>query len=210
MCCNNEFSHFRMSDRQEKEIKMQEFPLLKVPAETLNRKLRRGQKFIEKGASGINLYCKDSQWSGLSDKEARGRLKTLKSKLSVLRNQMENIHKAEKSECNLINARLDHLKNGSKNEYAWQYTRFHRQMADFLYQRGFDKTGDMLAKSIDIEELTNAGLFRKIMELEQSLAEKQTSKCLAWCLQNRSKLQKIKSKFEVLIHKKCFDSYSIL
>ena len=199
MCCNNRFCCFRMSDRQEKEIKSQEFPLLKVPAETLNRKLRRGQKFIEKGASGINLYCKDSQWSALSDKEARGKLKTLKSKLSVLRNQMENIHNAEKSECNLINARLDHLKNGSKNEYAWQYTRFHRQMADFLYQRGFDKTGDMLAQSIDIEELTNAGLFRKIMELEQSLAEKQTSKCLAWCLQNRSKLQKIKSKFEVRI-----------
>ena len=75
--------------------------------------------------------------------------------------------------------------------------RFHRQMADFLYQRGFDKTGDLLAKSINIEDLTNSGLFRKIMELELSLADRQTSKCLAWCLHNRSKLQKIKSKFEI-------------
>ena len=56
-------------------IKSQEFPLLKVPAETLNRKLRRGQKYIEKEASGINSFCKDSQWAGLSDQDARSKLK---------------------------------------------------------------------------------------------------------------------------------------
>lgn len=117
-----------------------------------------------------------------------------------MRSKMENIYKSEKAETQLINSRLEHLSHCSKNDYAWQFTRFHRQMADFLYQRGFDKTGDLLAKSINIEDLTNAGLFRKIMELELSLAERQTSKCLAWCLQNRSKLQKIKSKFEVLIN----------
>lgn len=59
-------------------IKSQEFPLLKVPAETLNRKLRRGQKYIEKEASGINAFCKDSQWSGLDEKETRAKLKVFK------------------------------------------------------------------------------------------------------------------------------------
>ena len=65
-------------------IKSQEFPLLKVPAETLNRKLRRGQKYIEKEASGINSFCKDSQWAGLSAHDARSKLKARGGSLKFL------------------------------------------------------------------------------------------------------------------------------
>ena len=91
-------------------VKCQEFPLLKVPTETLNRKLRRGQKFIEKESGGINNFCKESQWAGLDDHAVRARLRELKKKLGDLRGKVKNIHKAEKTECELIKARLAHLR----------------------------------------------------------------------------------------------------
>lgn len=39
-------------------------------------------------------------------------------------------------------------------------------------------------------------MFLASREVEQSLAERETSKCLAWCQDNRSKLRKLKSNME--------------
>ena len=47
----------------------------------------------------------------------------------------------------MIEKRLDHLKQLNTNQYSWQYIRFHRQLAEFLFQHGYDKSGAKLAKA---------------------------------------------------------------
>ena len=70
-------------------------------------------------------------------------------------------------------------------------------MTDFLFQQGFQKSGALLAENLEIEKLINSKLYLQIIELEESLIAKDTQKSLNWCNQNKTKLQKIKSRFEV-------------
>ena len=42
------------------------------------------------------------------------------------------------------------------------------------------------------QDLTNIDLFLVSKEVEESLERKETSKCLAWCHDNKSKLRKMK------------------
>lgn len=70
-------------------------------------------------------------------------------------------------------------------------------MTDFLFQQGFQQSGALLAENLEIEKLINSKLYLQIIELEESLIAKDTQKSLNWCNQNKTKLQKIKSRFEV-------------
>jgi macrophage erythroblast attacher len=47
-----------------------------------------------------------------------------------------------------------------------------------------------------IEDLTNINLFLVAKEVEDSLMQKDISKCLSWCHDNKSKLRKMKSTLE--------------
>lgn len=53
-----------------------------------------------------------------------------------------------------------------------------------------------LASSRGIEGLTNLDVFLVAREVEQSLACHDTSKCLSWCHDNKSKLRKLNSSLE--------------
>ena len=97
----------------------------------------------------------------------------------------------------LLSHRLDHLSKIKSNQHSWQYIRFHRQLTDFLFQQGYQKSGALLAENLEIEKLINSKLYLQIIELEESLIAKDTQKSLNWCNQNKTKLQKIKSRFEV-------------
>lgn len=48
----------------------------------------------------------------------------------------------------------------------------------------------------DVTRFILADVFLVSREVEQSLADHDTSKCLAWCHDNRSKLRKLKSSME--------------
>ncbi len=53
-----------------------------------------------------------------------------------------------------------------------------------------------LAQAAGITELTNINLFLVAKEVEESLSAKDTSKCLSWCHDNKSKMRKMKSTLE--------------
>lgn len=53
-----------------------------------------------------------------------------------------------------------------------------------------------LASTRAIEGLTNLDVFLVAREVEQSLACRDTTKCLAWCHDNKSKLRKLNSSLE--------------
>ena len=52
---------------------------------------------------------------------------------------------------------------------------------------------------MNISTVVNSSLFIKIGDLEESLKNGKTQKCLAWCIENKSRLRKIKSRFEVIL-----------
>jgi len=43
-----------------------------------------------------------------------------------------------------------------------------------------------------VQDLTNIDLFLASREVEDALEQKDTSKCLAWCNDNKSRLKKMK------------------
>ena len=58
-----------------------------------------------------------------------------------------------------------------------------------------------LARSSGVEDLTNIEVFLVAREVEESLARKDISKCLAWCHDNKSRLRKLKSNLEFQVGK---------
>jgi len=71
-----------------------------------------------------------------------------------------------------------------------------RMLVEYFLRAGFYQTALKLAKHSDIQDYTNIDLFVAAKEVEDSLASHETSKCLAWCYENRSKLRRIKSTLE--------------
>ena len=58
-----------------------------------------------------------------------------------------------------------------------------------------------LARTSGVEDLTNIEVFLVAREVEESLARKDISKCLAWCHDNKSRLRKLKSNLEFQVGK---------
>lgn len=61
---------------------------------------------------------------------------------------------------------------------------------------GFYNSALKLSQLANITDLTNINLFLVAKEVEEALAVKDTSKCLAWCHDNKSKMRKMKSNLE--------------
>ena len=62
-----------------------------------------------------------------------------------------------------------------------------------LFSRsGYYGSALKLAQAADIADLTNIKLFLVAKDVEESLMERDTSACLNWCHDNKSKLRKLK------------------
>ncbi len=69
-------------------------------------------------------------------------------------------------------------------------------LVEHFLRSGFYHSAIKLAKSANIEELTNISLFLVAKDVEEALGKRDTSKCLAWCHDNKSKMRKMKSTLE--------------
>jgi macrophage erythroblast attacher len=69
-------------------------------------------------------------------------------------------------------------------------------LVEHFLRSGCYNTAIKLAEHSQITDLTNISLFLVAKEVEESLSQKDTSKCLAWCHDNKSKLRKQKSTLE--------------
>ena len=105
----------------------------------------------------------------------------------------------------------------------WRRARLDRMLVEYFLRQGYYGSATCLAHASQLRDLTNIGLpfnifkfFKKKFitiiyllhenlfldvflvsrEVENSLAEHETSKCLAWCYDNKSKLRKLKSSME--------------
>ncbi|KRT80391.1 hypothetical protein AMK59_6453, partial [Oryctes borbonicus] len=190
------------------DVKSLEHPTLKIPYDILNKKFRTAQKTldrevahvqqavleIEKGISGDNIKTKDISTL----------LGGMVEKLQVLKRKAEESIAEELHATNVCKRRIDHLKeraiqSPSISQAAlnqWKNKRLDRMVVEYFLRNGYYNAAILLAEKSCIKDLTNIDIFLTSREVESSLASHETSKCLTWCHDNRSKLRKLKSNME--------------
>ena len=204
------------------DIRSMEHHTLKVPYELLNKKFRLAQKVLDREASHVQAASSDLE-KGLKqecdgDSIMTGTqpnltelLATLEDRLMQLRAKTHEAVSEEVEVAECCKRRVDHLKEGCQQTYAgliegfgglndrsqaWRKTRLDRMLVEHFLRSGYYDSAIGLAQSAGIQDLTNINLFLVAKDVEEALTRQDTSKCLAWCHDNKSKLRKMKSTLE--------------
>uniref|UniRef100_A0A7M4DYJ8 E3 ubiquitin-protein transferase MAEA n=1 Tax=Crocodylus porosus TaxID=8502 RepID=A0A7M4DYJ8_CROPO len=184
-------------------LKVQEYPTLKVPYETLNKRFRAAQKNIDRETSHVTMVVAELEKT-LSSCPAVDSVVSLLDgvveKLSVLKRKAVESIQAEDESAKLCKRRIEHLKEHSSDQPAaanmWKKKRMDRMMVEHLLRCGYYNTAVKLARQSGIEDLVNIEMFLTAKEVEESLERQETMTCLAWCHDNKSRLRKMKSCLE--------------
>ncbi|CAH0555399.1 unnamed protein product [Brassicogethes aeneus] len=191
------------------DVKSLEHPTLKVPYEILNKKFRTAQKTLDREVSHVQAAATELEKT-LSDGEVKAKditmlLGGMVEKLQVLKRKAEESISEELQASSVCKRRIEHLKEhattgtglasqGALNQ--WRRKRLDRMVVEYFLRNGYYNAAITLAEKSDIKEYTNIDIFLASREVEKSLANRETSKCLIWCHDNKSKLRKLKSNME--------------
>ncbi|XP_077857854.1 E3 ubiquitin-protein transferase MAEA isoform X13 [Macaca mulatta] len=186
-------------------LKVQEYPTLKVPYETLNKRFRAAQKNIDRETSHVTMVVAELEKT-LSGCPAVDSVVSLLDgvveKLSVLKRKAVESIQAEDESAKLCKRRIEHLKEHSSDQPAaasvWKRKRMDRMMVEHLLRCGYYNTAVKLARQSGIEDLVNIEMFLTAKEVEESLERRETATCLAWCHDNKSRLRKMKTREKAL------------
>lgn len=195
--------------RAANDIKAMEYPTLKVPYEVLNKRYRVSQKVIDREVSHLDKSIKELR--NTSDLQGVHRaLDNVVEKLQVVKRKADESMLDEQDAAQVCKKRLDHLKEMFELPYSaaamnvWRKKRLDRMLVDHLLRDGHYETAARLTKQSGLENLTNLELFMVARRVEESLLAGDTSKCLAWCHDNKSKLRKMKSTLEFKLRQQEF------
>ncbi|XP_064420443.1 E3 ubiquitin-protein transferase MAEA isoform X1 [Latimeria chalumnae] len=141
-------------------LKVQEYPTLKVPYETLNKRFRAAQKNIDRETSHVTMVVAELEKT-LSSCPAVDSVVSLLDgvveKLSVLKRKAVESIQAEDESAKLCKRRIEHLKEHSSDQPAagnmWKKKRMDRMMVEHLLRCGYYNTAVKLAKQSGIELL---------------------------------------------------------
>ena len=120
------------------------------------------------------------------------------NRMQGLKRKMETLHNEE----NVLHAhsrrRLQHLQNlyeipslADVKYDEWSRVRLNRLLVDYLLRCGYGESAKALAKEKNIEELVDLEVFVQCHRVEQSLRNRSTSECLAWCAEHRPMMKKL-------------------
>ncbi|XP_067007526.1 E3 ubiquitin-protein transferase MAEA [Anabrus simplex] len=193
------------------DVKSLEHPTLKVPYELLNKKFRAAQKQLDREVSHVQAAALELERGLQAEVVGAGDITRLLGgmveRLQVLKRKAEESISEELEAAYVCKRRLEHLRehtgtngpNSSTSSGAvnlWRRRRLDRMLVEYFLRRGYYGAATRLAHRSDLRDLTNIDVFLVSREVERSLARRETSKCLAWCHDNRSKLRKLKSTME--------------
>ena len=181
-----------------------------MPYEILNKKFRTAQKTLDREASHVQQAAREIEETissgNVKAKDITSLLGGMVEKLQVLKRKAEESISEELAASNVCKRRLEHLKerdtltstgtisHGAANQ--WKRKRLDRMMVEYFLRNGYYNAAITLAERSDIKDLTNIDIFLTSREVEKSLANHETQKCLLWCHDNKSKLRKLKSNME--------------
>ncbi|KAL2779929.1 E3 ubiquitin-protein transferase MAEA isoform 4 [Daubentonia madagascariensis] len=139
-------------------LKVQEYPTLKVPYETLNKRFRAAQKNIDRETSHVTMVVAELEKT-LSSCPAVDSVVSLLDgvveKLSVLKRKAVESIQAEDESAKLCKRRIEHLKEHSSDQPAaasmWKRKRMDRMMVEHLLRCGYYNTAVKLARQSGIE-----------------------------------------------------------
>lgn len=86
----------------------------------------------------------------------------------------------------------------------WKKIRLNRLIVEHFLRLGYYDTAEILANRSGIRDITNIDIFQVSREVERDLSEHNTTKCIMWCLDNKSKLRKINSDIEFKLRQQEF------
>ena len=200
------------------DMKAMEHQTLKVPYEILNKKFRSAQKNIDREISHVQNSINDLE-RAVQKKDnnpvtigsINDLLNGVVSKLSILKRKSNESLSDELEAANVCKKRLEHLKDyclkSNSNDAAitqWKKKRLDRMLVDHFLRSGYYDSAINLALHSQIESLTNIDLFLVSRQVEDSLKNRETYRCLNWCHDNKSKLRKIKSSLEMKLRQQEF------
>lgn len=195
------------ADSDMSDIKALEHPTLKVPYEILNKKFRAAQKSMDREVSHVQSAAAELEKT-LREQAHAGPLLTqlsgLVEKLEVLRRKSAESITEELEAASACKRRVEHLKGFESGGEQWKRQRLDRMLVEHLLRTGYYGTAAKLAERSGLRDLTNMDLFLVSKEVEDSLASRDTSKCLAWCHDNKSKLRKLRSTLEFQLRQQEF------
>lgn len=191
------------------DIKAMEHPTLKVPYEVLNKKYRVSQKVIDREVNHLNQSLQELRNSSNLTNVHKA-LNNVVENLNVVKRKADESMLDEQEAAQVCKRRLDHLKGMFELPYSnvainvWKKKRLDRLLVDHLLRGGYYDSATKLTEQSELKNLTNLELFMVSKRVENSLAAEDTSKCLAWCHDNKSKLRKIKSTLEFKLRQQEF------
>ena len=150
------------------------------------------------GGAGVSYVDNNPENVG----EMVAQMSTLLDRVTHFQAKADEAVNGELALMNNCKARLNHLRVGGTAEESpagsaiWRATRVNRMLVEHFLRSGFYNTAIKLAEASGIEDLTNIKLFLVAKDVEEALSKRDTSKCLSWCHDNKSKLRKLKSTLE--------------
>lgn len=194
------------------EIKSLEHSTLKVPYETLNKQYRNVQKAIDRDCSSmsqqLNQIDKIINKNDFTKEDLVKFLSNLVEKLKNLKRRSIDLRNDEKDLLKLIKKRIDHLKDCESTTQnslrLYRRQRVDRMLIDYFLRCGFYETAQELATKSKIQDMTNIDIFLIEKDIVDSLKNRDTSKCLAWCNEHKSKLKKVNSNLEFMLRQQEF------
>eukprot|EP00899_Mesostigma_viride_P016256 jgi/Mesvir1/24631/Mv21940-RA.1 len=175
-----------------------ETTILQVPYENLKKLLRTRARIAEKDVNAILSGFTDADVKDFTKEEAEKHLDSLIDRLQGLKRKLDETNDSEEKEISRCRARLEHLGALSENDRnaRWNETRVDRIIIDYMLRCGYYDSAVKYAEGAGIKELVDLDLFLSACKVVDALRRCDASEALAWCADNRSRLKKLKSKFE--------------
>ncbi|XP_022765266.1 macrophage erythroblast attacher-like isoform X2 [Durio zibethinus] len=175
-----------------------EHQFLRVPFEHFKKTIRANHRTVEKEVSAVISSVADVADSNeLSKDDAVLSLTSLVSRLQGLKRKLEEGSQTENLQAQRCRARLDHLESVDvENLCEWNNVRLKRILLDYLLRMSYYDTAMKLAESSNILDLVDIDVFKEAKKVIDALRSQEVGPALAWCVDNKSRLKKSKSKFE--------------
>ncbi|XP_068663184.1 protein MAEA homolog [Aristolochia californica] len=172
--------------------------LLRVPFEHLKKSMRANHRIVDKEMTAVISSVTEAAERDMSKEEAVHHLTSLVSRLQGLKRKLEEGSRAEHLQAQRCRARLDHLEAVDIESHSdWSNTRVKRILVDYMLRLSYYDTALKLAQSSNIQDLVDIDVFLDAKKVVDALQNKEVAPALAWCAENKSRLKKSKSKFEL-------------
>ncbi|XP_020243770.1 macrophage erythroblast attacher-like [Asparagus officinalis] len=141
----------------------------------------------------------------MSGDQAATNLTTAVSKLRALKLKLEEHNEIETLQLQRFRTRLDHLGTASVgNLKEWNDMKLKRILVDYFLHLCDIAFATELAETYNIQDLVDIDVFLEAKEIIDFLHNKEIPPALAWCEENRLRLNKFKSRFEFHLRRQEF------